>query len=181
MQFGLPTAHKLTFLSSPPVTSTRPDLCPRARQLTLAPCATNSSEMIKQKIHVRNHAIQYIWYFFASKKMLLCLLPLVLKGLFKCCYVPSFWWENSWAEMDHGFETKQRFERHKNLDILLSQICMYMWEFLISGTHKILAVVSENSLEILERLINYPMKISWGFERRTMSSWKIQETFLKGS
>jgi len=42
MQLGFPTAHKLTFLSSPPVTRTRPDLCPRARQLTFAPCATNS-------------------------------------------------------------------------------------------------------------------------------------------
>ena len=48
MQLGFPTAHKLTFLSSPPVTRTRPDLCPRARQLTFAPCATNSSVMIKK-------------------------------------------------------------------------------------------------------------------------------------
>ena len=47
MQLGLPTAHKLTFLSSPPVTSTRPDLWPSARQFTLAPCATNSSEIEK--------------------------------------------------------------------------------------------------------------------------------------
>lgn len=52
IQFGFPTAHKLTFLSSPPVTSTLPDLCPRARQFTLAPCATNSSAI--KKWHVRN-------------------------------------------------------------------------------------------------------------------------------
>lgn len=43
MHDGLPTAHKLTFLSSPPVTSTRPDLLPRDKQLTLAPWAVNSS------------------------------------------------------------------------------------------------------------------------------------------
>ena len=42
MQFGFPTAHKLTFLSSPPVTRTLPDLWPRERQLTSAPWATNS-------------------------------------------------------------------------------------------------------------------------------------------
>ena len=43
MQLGFPTAHRLTFLSSPPVTSTRPDLWPSARQLTLELCAANSS------------------------------------------------------------------------------------------------------------------------------------------
>lgn len=43
MQLGLPTVHRFTFLSSPPVTITRPVLCPRARQFTLEPWATNSS------------------------------------------------------------------------------------------------------------------------------------------
>ena len=84
MQFGLPTAHKLTFLSSPPVTSTRPDLCPRARQLTLAPCATNSSEMIKQKTFTWEIML-CIYYniFFLQRQRKCC--SLVLKGLFKCC------------------------------------------------------------------------------------------------
>ena len=49
IQFGFPTAHKLTFLSSPPVTNTLPDLCPRETQLTLAPWATNSSEIWMSK------------------------------------------------------------------------------------------------------------------------------------
>ena len=43
IQLGFPTAHRLTFLSSPPVTKTLPDLCPRARQLTADVCATISS------------------------------------------------------------------------------------------------------------------------------------------
>ena len=43
IQLGLPIAHMLTFLSSPPVTMTRPDLWPSAKQLTGPPCATNSS------------------------------------------------------------------------------------------------------------------------------------------
>jgi hypothetical protein len=43
MHDGFPIAHKLTFLSSPPVTKTRPDLLPKAKQLTLAPWAENSS------------------------------------------------------------------------------------------------------------------------------------------
>ena len=47
IQFGFPTAHKLTFLSSPPVTNTLPDLCPSETQFTLAPWATNSSEITK--------------------------------------------------------------------------------------------------------------------------------------
>jgi hypothetical protein len=50
MTFGFPTAQVFTFLSSPPVTITLPDFWPRARQLTLPPCATNSSEKI-DKIH----------------------------------------------------------------------------------------------------------------------------------
>ena len=50
IQFGFPTAHKLTFLSSPPVTNTLPDLCPRETQLTLAPWATNSSEIWMSKL-----------------------------------------------------------------------------------------------------------------------------------
>ena len=41
---GLPTAHMLTFLSSPPVTITLPDDGPKARQATFEPCATFSSE-----------------------------------------------------------------------------------------------------------------------------------------
>lgn len=43
MTFGLPTAHILTFLSSPPVTITRADEGPTDRQDTLEPWATNSS------------------------------------------------------------------------------------------------------------------------------------------
>ncbi len=54
MQLGFPTAHRLTFLSSPPVTRTRPDLWPRARQFTLAPWATNSSEN-EEKTHKDVH------------------------------------------------------------------------------------------------------------------------------
>ena len=42
MAFGLPTDHTLTFLSSPPVTMTEPDLRPICMQFTVAPCATNS-------------------------------------------------------------------------------------------------------------------------------------------
>jgi hypothetical protein len=49
MQEVLPIAHRLTFLSSPPVTRTRPDLAPRDRQLTLAPWAENSSAIKKKK------------------------------------------------------------------------------------------------------------------------------------
>ena len=41
-------AHMLTFLSSPPVTMTRPEVGPSARQLTLELCATNSSGNTKQ-------------------------------------------------------------------------------------------------------------------------------------
>lgn len=43
IQFCFPTAHRFTFLSSPPVTRTRPDLWPSARQLTLDEWATKSS------------------------------------------------------------------------------------------------------------------------------------------
>lgn len=43
MHDGFPTAHRLTFLSSPPVTRTRPDLLPSERQFTFAPWAENSS------------------------------------------------------------------------------------------------------------------------------------------
>ena len=50
IQLGFPTAHRLTFLSSPPVTRTLPDLCPSARQFTFAPCATNSSVITQEKI-----------------------------------------------------------------------------------------------------------------------------------
>ena len=42
IQLGFPTAQRLTFLSSPPVTRTRPLLCPRERQVTLAAWPTNS-------------------------------------------------------------------------------------------------------------------------------------------
>ena len=45
---GFPIAHMFTFLSSPPVTMTRPDVGPIARHVTLALWATNSS--IKQQI-----------------------------------------------------------------------------------------------------------------------------------
>lgn len=45
----LPTAQRLTFLSSPPVTRTRPDLAPRDRQLTLAPWAVYSSAIQEKK------------------------------------------------------------------------------------------------------------------------------------
>ena len=38
-----PTAHMLTFLSSPPVTMTPADLRPMRRQLTVPACAGNSS------------------------------------------------------------------------------------------------------------------------------------------
>ena len=47
MHAGFPMAHKLTFRSSPPVTSTRPDLLPNDTQFTLAVWAANSSK--KQK------------------------------------------------------------------------------------------------------------------------------------
>ena len=50
IQLGFPTAHRLTFLLSPPVTRTLPDLCPSARQFTFAPCATNSSANNIRKI-----------------------------------------------------------------------------------------------------------------------------------
>lgn len=40
--FGFPIAHTFTFLSSPPVAMTEPDLRPICRQLTAEPCATNS-------------------------------------------------------------------------------------------------------------------------------------------
>ena len=50
MTFGLPTAHMFTFLSSPPVTITRPEEGPRDRQDTLEPCATNSSVNQKQNV-----------------------------------------------------------------------------------------------------------------------------------
>ncbi len=43
IQLGFPTAHRLTFLSSPPVTRTLPDLWPSARQLTVDVWATISS------------------------------------------------------------------------------------------------------------------------------------------
>ena len=43
IQAGLPTAHKLTLRSSPPVTRTRPDFPPKDTQLTLAVWAANSS------------------------------------------------------------------------------------------------------------------------------------------
>lgn len=45
-----PTAHRLTFLSSPPVTNTRPDLWPSAKQFTLEPWATKSSEKATTKL-----------------------------------------------------------------------------------------------------------------------------------
>jgi hypothetical protein len=45
-----PTAHRLTFLSSPPVTNTRPDLWPSAKQFTLEPWATKSSEKATAKL-----------------------------------------------------------------------------------------------------------------------------------
>jgi hypothetical protein len=43
IQLGFPTAHRLTFLSSPPVTRTLPDLWPSARQFTVDVWATISS------------------------------------------------------------------------------------------------------------------------------------------
>ena len=45
-----PTAHRFTFLSSPPVTNTRPDLWPSAKQFTLEPWATKSSEKATTKL-----------------------------------------------------------------------------------------------------------------------------------
>lgn len=46
IQCGFPTDQRLTFLSSPPVTMTRPDLWPRPTQFTSAPWAANSSVTI---------------------------------------------------------------------------------------------------------------------------------------
>jgi hypothetical protein len=40
---GLPMAHRLTFRSSPPVTSTPAVFLPICRQLTVLLCAVNSS------------------------------------------------------------------------------------------------------------------------------------------
>ena len=42
MQFGCPTIHRFTFLSSPPVASVRPFVGLSDRQLTFEPCAKNS-------------------------------------------------------------------------------------------------------------------------------------------
>jgi hypothetical protein len=47
-----PTAHKLTFLSSPPVTKTRPDLWPSAKQFTFESWATKSSETVTTQISI---------------------------------------------------------------------------------------------------------------------------------
>lgn len=47
MHLLLPTAHRLTFWSSPPDTKTRPELWPSATQLTFPACATNSSARTK--------------------------------------------------------------------------------------------------------------------------------------
>ena len=44
IQFGLPMAHKFILASSPPVTITRPDFCPKAKHVTADPWATNSSD-----------------------------------------------------------------------------------------------------------------------------------------
>jgi hypothetical protein len=46
---AFPMAHTLTFLSSPPVTMTEPDLRPICKQLTSAPCATKSSARRKMR------------------------------------------------------------------------------------------------------------------------------------
>lgn len=37
-------AHKFILASSPPVTITRPDFCPKAKHVTADPWATNSSD-----------------------------------------------------------------------------------------------------------------------------------------
>ena len=127
MQFGLPTAHKLTFLSSPPVTSTRPDLCPRARQLTLAPCATNSSEMIKK----------FTWeimlqYFFLQRNRKCC--SLVLKGLFKCCCAfilmgKFLLWNGPWIIWN-------KTEIWSKKKYVLTFYCVFQIWMPISGAHK---------------------------------------------
>lgn len=57
MHEGLPIAHKLTFLSSPPVTKTRPDLLPNDKQLTLAPWAENSSAKENTNKYECNHKV----------------------------------------------------------------------------------------------------------------------------
>lgn len=55
MQLGLPMAQRLTFLSSAPVTITRPDFWPKARHVTLDPCATNSSDRSIEEEEERVH------------------------------------------------------------------------------------------------------------------------------
>ena len=64
MQLGFPTAHMLTFLSSPPVTITRPDLCPSAKHFTLAVCPTNSSAI---ETHGKLRVIILIVIYFPDK------------------------------------------------------------------------------------------------------------------
>ena len=93
IQFGFPTAHKLTFLSSPPVTNTLPDLCPRETQFTLAPWATNSSEIRKwygsQLIDVKPLITNitfgftnYYWY----KALILTQLPGPFRNTWRICH-----------------------------------------------------------------------------------------------
>lgn len=58
-------AHKLTFLSSPPVTITRADFWPNARHVTLAPWATNSSATSHQRQDEKKCQVEHgtsTWY-----------------------------------------------------------------------------------------------------------------------
>jgi hypothetical protein len=47
--WGCPILHRLTFLSSPPVASTPAVFLPMRRQLTVLPCATNSSAAVMMR------------------------------------------------------------------------------------------------------------------------------------
>ena len=51
-----PMAHTFTFLSSPPVTMTEPDLRPICMQFTVEPCATNSSATRRTRAHLRQQS-----------------------------------------------------------------------------------------------------------------------------
>ncbi|GIY65258.1 hypothetical protein CEXT_422801 [Caerostris extrusa] len=59
MQLDFPTAQRFTFLSSPPVTITLPDFRPKARQVTLAPWATNSSANKYNRLQSLMEAIHF--------------------------------------------------------------------------------------------------------------------------
>jgi len=71
IQFCFPTAHRFTFLSSPPVTRTRPDLWPNARQLTFGVWATNSSVPEKKSVYLIYILCTYAYWFIrdADEKM----------------------------------------------------------------------------------------------------------------